>query len=234
MRRPQRIPGLLYTSPYVFSIRQRLNLCLLPLGAALGLKALIGACRIDVRGIDHWNQVLEAHGRVIVAIWHESMGLAAAHYRNTGFHTLTSYSFDGEFAARVVKRFGLLALRGSSSRGGSDALDNMAEALHHVQAVGFTLDGPRGPRRVAKPGIAILAARTATPIIPHAFAVHPAWRLHSWDRFPIPKPFARIISAYGPAIPPPESNSPDAAEVTRRCVEETLNRLHDEIESELP
>jgi hypothetical protein len=173
---------------------------------------------------------LETEGRAIVAIWHESMGLAACHYRNTGFHTLTSYSFDGEFGARVVKRFGLSAVRGSSSKGGSDAVANLAEALNHVQAVGFTLDGPRGPRRVAKPGVAILSARTRTPIIPHAFAVYPAWRLRSWDQFPIPKPFGRIISAYGPPIPPPRDRSPDAVEEVRLAAERALNGLHEEIE----
>ena len=92
------------------------------------------------------------------------------------------------------------------------------------------MDGPVGPRRVAKPGIAILAARTGLPIIPHAFTARPVWRLNSWDKFPIPKPLAKIRSAYGLPIPPPPDDSPEAVEATRLQVETELNRLHEEIE----
>lgn len=229
-----RIPEVNYSSPRKFTIKQRMALFCFPPVVAIAMKILFSTCRKEARGTTFLRNVLDEHARVIVAVWHESMALAAHHYRNTGYHTLTSYSYDGEMAARVIAPFGLLAVRGSSSRGGSDALDDLARALEHVQAVGFTLDGPRGPRRVAKPGIAILAARTQTHIIPHAFTVHPAWRLNSWDRLPIPKPFARIVSACGEPVPPPKDTSPEAVEATRQKTETELNRLHAEIESETP
>ena len=233
LRSSQEIPGLRYTSPYAFSARQRVALCIIPHVVAVGLKALVRTCRVEVRNAQHWDGLIRSHGRAIVAIWHESMGLAACHYRNTAFHTLTSYSYDGELAARVVRHFGLLALRGSSSKGGSEGLDDLAGALEQVQAVGFTLDGPRGPRRVAKAGIAVLAARTGVPIIPHAFVVHPAWRLRSWDRFALPKPFARIVSAFGPPVAAPDESTPEAVESTRSQIEGELNRLYAELEAEL-
>ena len=132
-----------------------------------------------------------------------------------------------------VLGLGILSVRGSSSRGGSEALRDLAIALDHVPVVGLTVDGPRGPRRVAKPGVAILAARTGAPIIPHAFAVRPAWRLRSWDRFSIAKPFAHVVSVYGPAIPPPANASPAAIEETRLEVETSLNQLHQQIEAAL-
>jgi lysophospholipid acyltransferase (LPLAT)-like uncharacterized protein len=183
-----------------------------------------------VRHAEAWQELLATRGRAIIAGWHEALGLAAWHFRNTGFHTLTSYSFDGELITRVVECFGLNALRGSSSRGGSEALVQLERALELVEAVGLTLDGPRGPRRVAKPGIAILSARSGVPIIPVAFGVNRGWRLKSWDRFLIPKPFARIACTYGKPIPSPENSSPPAIEATRVRVEEELNRLHDELE----
>ena len=233
MRRSQEIPGLRYTSPYAFSARQRAALSIFPPMVATGLKALVRTCRVEVRNTQHWDALLRSHGRAIVAFWHESMALAACHYRNSGAHTLTSYSYDGELAARVVRHFGLLALRGSSSKGGSESLDDLVGALEQIQAVGFTLDGPRGPRRVAKAGIAVLAARTGVPVLPHAFVVQPAWRLRSWDRFPVPKPCARIVSAFGPPVAPPDDSTPEAVESARLQIEGALNRLHGELESEL-
>lgn len=170
---------------------------------------------------------------MILAIWHETLGLAAWYHRNTGYHTLTSYSFDGELAARVVRHFGLYALRGSSSRGGAEALKEMQRAAALVPALGFTLDGPKGPRRVAKPGVAILALKTGLPIIPHAFAAAPCWRMRSWDQFIVPKPFGRLVSGYGEPIYPPPKGTPGAIESLRREVERSLNRLHESLDQEL-
>ena len=227
-----KLPGLVYTSPTVFTRKQRLILRFAPPLVALCLRALVRTCRMEVRGMAQWNTVQRDYGRAILAFWHESMGLAACYCRNTGYHTLTSYSFDGEFAARVVRWFGLRAVRGSSSRGGSHALIQLEKALEHV-TVGFTLDGPRGPRREAKPGIAILSARTGVPILPFALVANRSWRLHSWDRFPVPKPFSRIVCAFGAPLPPPADSSREAVEKRRDLVERELRQLHTAIEVEL-
>ena len=227
-----KIPNVPYTSPYTFTPKQKLALLFLPRIVTMGLKTLERTCRHEVRNVCYWDEMLKATGgRALIAIWHETLALAAWHYRNTGGHTLTSYSFDGEFAARVVRLFGMMAVRGSSSRGGAEALHGFAEAAKRVKILGFTLDGPRGPRRVAKPGIAILAARIGLPIIPHAFRVDPAWHLNSWDRFTIPKPFGKVLSAYGRPIVPPTDESPEAIEQTRLEVERELNRLSSDIEA---
>jgi len=226
-----KIPNVPYTSPYTFTPKQRLSLFFLPRIVAFGLKAVERTCPYEVRNVSYWDEMMKATGgRALIAIWHETLGLAAWHYRNTGGHTLTSYSFDGEFAARVVRLFGMMAVRGSSSRGGAEALHGFVEAAKRVKILGFTLDGPRGPRRVAKPGIAVLAARIGLPIIPHAFTVNPAWHLNSWDRFTIPKPFARMVSAYGRPIDPPVDDTPEAVERTRLHVENDLNALQAQIE----
>lgn len=225
--------GLTYTSPNTFTAKQRLALRLVPPLAALSLKALCMTCSVEIRGGRLWNEAIERGDGVLLAIWHEVMGCAAYCFRNSGAHTLTSYSFDGEMAARVIGRFGLRAVRGSSSRGGLKALSQLKKATGVAQIVGLTLDGPHGPRRVAKPGIAVLAATTQQAIYPWACAVNRAWRLNSWDRFAIPKPFARMVCAFGPPIPPPPRMAADLVEATRLQVEEGLEALYREIETDL-
>ncbi len=226
-------PGLIYRSPYAFTFRQRMVLAASAPLIAGTLKGICITCREERQGLEHFRPLIASGKHVILAIWHETLGLAAWHHRNSGYHTLTSYSFDGELAARVVRRFGLYALRGSSSRGGHEALKQLQAASAVVPAVGFTLDGPRGPRRAAKPGVAVLALRTGLPIVPHAFAASRCWRMHSWDRLIIPKPFARLVTAYGEPIYPPRDNTPETIEALRSEVEQALNRLQATLEERL-
>lgn len=216
-----------------FTVTQRLQLATLPILLADTFYLLYRTCSVETRGREYHDEALRSHGRCHVVIWHESMAMAGCRNRGTDYLTLTSYSYDGEFAARVIKRWRIHAARGSSSRGGSEALKELVAAARTVPVTGFTLDGPKGPRRVSKPGIGVLAARTQLPIVPNAYAVSSAWRMNSWDRFPIQKPFSRIICAYAPPIPPPCDESPEAVEATRLAVETSLNKLHDEIEAEL-
>jgi lysophospholipid acyltransferase (LPLAT)-like uncharacterized protein len=218
-----------------FNTKQRVMLAVIPPLVSGLWKLLETTCRHEVRGQEHVAACVHEHECLLAAFWHESIGMAAYCHRNRGYHTLTSQSFDGELAARVVHRFGFHVVRGSSSRGGGKALHELRLVLVERGAVGIPLDGPRGPRRQAKIGIAALAAQTQTPILPQAFAAAPAWRLRSsWDRLPIPKPFGRVITLYGPPIPPPPVNAPrEVLEATRLRVEEELNRLHAVLEAEL-
>lgn len=206
---------------------------LLPPLIATVLKGLFFLNRHERRGSEHLEAVLEEHGHAIFAFWHESMHLAGCSFRGQNYHTLTSYSFDGELAARTINWIGgLEAVRGSSSRGGGEGLRQLEKAVEMVPCVGFTLDGPRGPRRVAKAGIAVLSARTGIPIVPLALVATRIRRLHSWDRLPVPLPFGRIICATGSPVPPPPDTSPESVENTRLSVEIRLNQLHEEIEKE--
>jgi len=225
-----RVPGIQYDSPLQFTFKQRMILAVVPPLVARTYKALGSTCRREYRRTDIFEDMLAARGTALLALWHESTGILACYFQGRNFHSTASYSFDGELAARAVHCFGAETVRGSSSRGGSLALDQMEEVLGKVPAVGLTLDGPRGPRRVAKAGIAILAARTQTPIVPVAAALDRAWRLRSWDRFMIPKPFARVIYAFAEPIAPPPVDTPEAVEIVRLQVEQSLNALHDEIE----
>ena len=221
-----------YTSPVSFSLKQRAILALAPPIAAAVLKSIYSSCKVEISGEDHWND-LKSSGHFLIGFWHEVLAIVASLHKGSGYHTLTSLSFDGELAARMVNSFGLKALRGSSSRGGLKALAQLTLATESIRGVGLTLDGPKGPRRTAKRGLAYLAARTQLPMITVAATATPAWRAKSWDRLAIPRPFSTIRIAYGAPIPPPRSLDADDVEAGRRQLEESLNALHAELDDSI-
>ena len=106
---------------------------------------------------------------------------------------MTSQSFDGEYIARIIKRLGFMPVRGSSNRGAVRALLGLRRDTEQGWTVAFTIDGPRGPRYVAKPGPLLLARATGVPLSAFHIAVESAWVLNTWDAFMIPKPFSRAL-----------------------------------------
>jgi lysophospholipid acyltransferase (LPLAT)-like uncharacterized protein len=130
---------------------------------------------------------------VIYAFWHRAVFPAAWMWRRLGIGVMVSRSFDGEYIARIIEKFGFVAVRGSSSRGGSEALRGMRDVLQQGAPVAFTIDGPRGPKYVAKPGPVLLARSTGLPMAAFYVALSNAWVLKTWDAFVIPKPFSRAL-----------------------------------------
>ncbi len=139
------------------------------------------------------------HARIF-PFWHRCVLPATFLFRDRNLAVMTSRSADGEYIARVIQKFGFLAIRGSSSRGGSQALLEMRTLIENNGTAVFTIDGPRGPRYVAKRGPILLASMTGAPIIPFYVAVKSAWVLNSWDRFVVPKPFSRIHTHFANKI----------------------------------
>ena len=113
---------------------------------------------------------------------------------------MTSQSYDGEIIARLIQYFGYGASRGSASRGGSRSLREMASCLAAGFDAAFTIDGPKGPIYVAKPGALQLAKLSGCPVLPVCQTPLRFWELKSWDRFRIPKFFSRGLIAYAPPI----------------------------------
>ena len=186
-----------------------------------------------MRGKEHYDHLFATKTHFLHAVLHEAIALAAGFHQNTNFHGLTSYSFDGELAARLMAQYGLKAVRGSSSRGGMKALVQLAKATESIPIVGLTVDGPKGPRRVAKAGIVIVAAKKQLPILPGAYVARSAWRMNSWDRTSIPKPFTRIVCAFGAPLEPPGDLSADSIEKKRSELDERMAALYHEIEEDL-
>ena len=150
----------------------------------------------------------------IFPFWHRCVLPAAWLYRRQRLAVMTSQSRDGEFIARVIRRFGFVPVRGSSTRGGQKALLEMNRVLGEGGGVAFTIDGPRGPRYVAKRGPVLLARMSGVPITAFYVEVERAWVLNTWDRLVIPKPFTRIYVRAARKIFVP----PDAGEETMaRC-----------------
>ena len=113
---------------------------------------------------------------------------------------MISASRDGELISRVAGFFGYVPIRGSSSRGGKEAAQEMVAALQAGRRCAITPDGPRGPRRELKMGVVQLAKMTGSPVVPFGFAVERGWRLRSWDQFIVPKPFSKAVFVYGEPI----------------------------------
>lgn len=228
-----KLPELNYTTPQQFTRAQHLKLAVIPPLAVNLLKGILLTCRHEVRNGHYLRETFDRHGRAIVAIWHESATYALYQHVGSNYHAASSYSFDGELAARLTHGFNVECLRGSSSRGGVDVLRQLEKALKLVDCVGLTMDGPRGPRRHAQPGLAILSARTGVPVVPLAFSVSRSWRLRTWDRMAVPKPFAKVLYAYGPPVEPAERVKREAIEARRLEIETSLNGLHEALEAEL-
>ncbi|MCC6769932.1 MAG: lysophospholipid acyltransferase family protein [Gemmatimonadaceae bacterium] len=132
----------------------------------------------------------------VIILWHgELLPILWAH-RDEGVSVLISTHADGEIIARICESLGCRTVRGSSSRGGARALLELVRELDGGHEVAITPDGPRGPRRSFAPGAVVAAMRADVPIIAFGARVDRAWRLRSWDRFVIPKPFARITMRY--------------------------------------
>jgi lysophospholipid acyltransferase (LPLAT)-like uncharacterized protein len=158
----------------------------------------------------------------IYTFWHECIFALAWRYSRRGMAVVTSRSYDGEFIARTIEKLGYSAVRGSSSKGGVGALLGMHEVIRRGKIAIFTIDGPRGPRHVAKPGPILLAKNTQRPVYCIHAAVQDKWRLRSWDKMMIPKPFTRAFLRLSRSIHVP----PDADDATTK-------NLHAEMQAAL-
>jgi lysophospholipid acyltransferase (LPLAT)-like uncharacterized protein len=170
------------------------------LAAHLG-RFWIGSLNFHYRtlGPDVRPQTAEPGARYIYAIWHDQSLLAPFQFASPRVHILISQHADGEMIAEVCRHLRIPVIRGSASRGGVEAVRQILRT-QHLRHMAITPDGPRGPRRHFKEGVIHLAARTGIPIVPAVFASHRPWRLHSWDRFAIPRPWSRAICISGSPI----------------------------------
>jgi lysophospholipid acyltransferase (LPLAT)-like uncharacterized protein len=173
-----------------------------------------------------------ARAPVIYAVWHGRILLLPYLYGRRGIHALSSRSRDGEMVARWIRRFGLEPVRGSSTRGGGEALRVLTRALRDGREVVVVPDGPRGPREVLKPGVIALARLSGAPIVPAAVGASREWRLRSWDEFRIPRPFARCVVRFGEPIHVGRGADRAGEEAARKDVEAALHLLSWRVDAE--
>ncbi|MFI5370555.1 MAG: lysophospholipid acyltransferase family protein [Candidatus Eisenbacteria bacterium] len=196
--------------------------------AALGagvLSALARTWRIERIGTAEADARAAAGERFIYAFWHARMLPLVVTHRDMDAAVLISRHRDGEIIARVLDRFGFVTARGSSTRGGGAGALEMIEFARQGRALGITPDGPRGPAERVKDGVVIMASRTGLPILPLATTSSATWRFRSWDRFRVPRPFARVIVGYGDVIAVPAGLDDDGIEHWRGVIEQALTGL---------
>lgn len=161
----------------------------------------------------------------IYCFWHRCVFPAGYMFRNHGIRVLTSRSYDGEYIARIIERLGFRAVRGSSSRGAVQSLRELQRELEGGAFVAFTIDGPRGPRYLAKPGPIHLARMTGAPIFSFYVAVERAWILKTWDALVVPKPFSRVhCYVRSPMTVTPDADHDQALARMQRQLEEAQKR----------
>ena len=169
----------------------------IPLVVTPLMRALAATYRWRVEGEERLGPVALSGHPPIMVFWHGRILPATVYFRNRGIVVVTSANFDGEWIADVIRRFGYGAARGSSSRGGARALVELRRRMAAGEPAGFTLDGPRGPAKVAQPGAVFLSQVTGHPIVPFHIEASKAWTARSWDRTQVPKPWADVAIAVG-------------------------------------
>jgi lysophospholipid acyltransferase (LPLAT)-like uncharacterized protein len=195
--------------------------------ALVGYPVIAALCRTfrwRVDGGGYFDEILRSGRRPILALWHGRIFAGLHYFRGRGVVVITSQNFDGEWIARILLRFGFGVARGSTSRGGARALVQLRQELAAGHPAAFTVDGPRGPARVAQVGAVWLAGATGQPILPFHIEADRYWTASSWDRTQIPKPFATVAIALGPPLDV-SGTDPQVVEDGRRRLEAALGEV---------
>jgi lysophospholipid acyltransferase (LPLAT)-like uncharacterized protein len=164
------------------------------------LATLARSWRVETIHEERWLALVKTAMPHVFLLWHDALLPLLWHHRGRRVTIVVSQALDGQYLAAYARRIGYQLALGSSTRGGVRALVAAVKALRAGGTVAFTPDGPRGPRRQLKGGVLAAAQRGEAVVVPLHAGADRAWRLRSWDRFLIPKPFARVRIAYGPTF----------------------------------
>ena len=189
------------------------------------INALGHTLRWRVDGLTHYDAILASGRQPVMAFWHGRILPATYYFRRRGIVVITSENFDGEWIARIIERFGFGTARGSSSRGGLKAMLQLVREMESGRPAGFTLDGPRGPARVAQPGAIWLARTTGNPVLPFHLESSSHWTTNSWDKTQIPKPFSTVALVVGEPLEVPADAGDQQLETLRQELERRLAGL---------
>src|SRR5204862_3318420 len=182
-----------------------------PIVASLG-----ATFRWRAEGAESYERVIAGGRQPIMAFWHGRILPATVYFKRRGIVVITSENFDGEWIAGIIRRFGYGTARGTTSRGAVKALVQLKRDMAAGKPAAFTIDGPRGPARVAQPGAIWLAKATGNPILPFHLEASRHWTLGSWDRTQVPKPFATVAIAIGEPLYVPGDADENGIEAGRQ------------------
>ena len=204
---------------------KRLQARLISIAGYRLIQLLGSTLRWKTEGLEHFDAIVRGGRQPIMAFWHGRILPATYYFRRRGIVVITSENFDGEWIAGIIERFGYGTARGSTSRGGRKALLQLTRELETGRPAGFTIDGPRGPARVAQPGAVWLAKATGHPVLPFHLEADRHWTLKSWDRTQIPKPFSTVAIAMGEPFDVPADADEAGIESARLQLEARLKEL---------
>ena len=189
--------------------------------------AIYRTCRITVIGKENEDQFLRQNKPSLFVSWHQGLLYFVYHFRGRDGLIMVSRSKDGEIIDRVLRLLGYHSARGSSSRGGKEALEVMIDTINRTGCSGgIVADAPRGPFGVAKIGIIKLAKETGLPLIPVMWWAKRKIMFNNWDKTLLPLPFGRIVFFYEPPIFVPPDASSEQMEKIRAELTDQLNRMH--------
>src|SRR5256714_8747951 len=187
---------------------------------------LIGkTVKFEIDGWENWEAAAGDNHIPIYTFWHNRVFLATYFWQRRAIVVVTSQSFDGEYIARFIKRFGYGSARGSSTRGATGAVVEMVRLMRAGCPTAFTIDGPKGPRYLAKMGAVLLAKKTGNPILPFTITPVRFWEAKSWDRFQVPKPFTRVRVDIAPPIFVPHDADEGLLEAKRHELQQALDEI---------
>ncbi len=208
-----------------YSFKQRILIHFADWTFYLLIKFIGKTLKFETEGWKNFEQI-EREGKIpVYATWHNRIFPSVYFLRNRGIVVLTSQSFDGEYIARFIGRFGFGAVRGSSTRGGVGALVEMIRLMRQGLPMCFTVDGPKGARYVAKTGAILLAKKTGNPVVPFVVEAEKFWTVNSWDKLQIPKPFSRVRVFIAEPIYVMKNGNDEEIENKRRELQKKLGEL---------
>lgn len=198
------------------------------------IRIYLGLIRKTILHEEHIMNAMKDGRKVVIAILHQRMFGVVGYAKRFGRFSpaaIISQSRDGDMIAQIVKRLNFHPIRGSSSRGGKEALDELVLHMVDHQAAVHAVDGPRGPKGIVKAGIIRIAQRSGALIYPIYISSDKAWVLKSWDRFLIPKPFSRLLIRWGEPLQVPAHMNEVEFEALRGKIEEGLlaNHVRDDL-----
>jgi len=189
------------------------------------IRAYSWTFRLRIENEKPWIEYLQNGGRVLLCCWHQQFFSAIRHFKTYAVYhpaLMISQSKDGDIIARIAEETGWHTVRGSSSRDGGRALREMIDHLLHSGFAGHILDGPRGPAGVVKAGVVSLARATGAMVVPIYASADRAWYFNSWDRFMLPKPFARVTLRFGEMLDLTSGTSEEDFECHRARLQEIM------------
>jgi len=189
------------------------------------VSALGATLRWRTDGLEHVDAIVRSGRQPIMAFWHGRILPATYYFRRRGIVVLTSENFDGEWIAGIIERFGYGTARGSTSRGSLKAMLQLRRAMAAGRPAGFTVDGPRGPARIAQPGAVWLAKASGNPVLPFHLESDRHWTIRSWDRTQIPKPFTTVALVVGEPFDVAADADEKRIEAARQELEDRLYAL---------